>query len=72
MSRRNIKQRRLTRPGAARRTVRSAHRRGLSALEVVMTTALIFPSMALTAYLAMNACRAIYSIIGTMIGSPLL
>jgi hypothetical protein len=37
-----------------------------------MTTALVFPSLALTAYLAMNACRAIFSIIGTMVGSPLL
>ena len=54
------------------RRVRGLKRRGLSPLEVVMTTALMFPSIVLTAYLAINLCRALYSIIGTMVGSPVM
>ena len=47
-------------------------RRGMSTLEVVMTTAVVFPGVVLVAYVGIRACRIVYSLIGTMTGSPLL
>ncbi len=45
-------------------------RRGLAALEVVMTTGLIFPSLALLLYLGFQVCRNYFSVAGSMMGSP--
>ncbi|MEZ6086504.1 MAG: hypothetical protein R3C05_00405 [Pirellulaceae bacterium] len=47
-------------------------RRGMSALEVVMTTALVFPIFATSAYVGIRALRVLYTVIGSMVGSPLL
>ena len=47
-------------------------RRGMSSLEVVMTTALVFPIFATTAYVGIRALRVLYTVIGSMVGSPLL
>lgn len=51
---------------------RPARRRGLSALEVVLTTALIIPSLILFTYFGMQVLRVLFTLIGTMVGSPLL
>lgn len=50
----------------------TAARRGLSTLEVVMITAVIFPPLALGSYYGMSALRALFTLIGSMVGSPLL
>lgn len=51
---------------------RCKKRRGMSSLEVVMTTALVFPIFATTAYVGIRALRVLYTVIGSMVGSPLL
>ncbi|TWU03695.1 hypothetical protein [Neorhodopirellula pilleata] len=58
-----------------RRRRPTAHRKprgGMSAIELVMTTALMFPSIVFFAFLGVRALRVLFTLIGTMIGSPLL
>lgn len=55
-----------------RRPMRPPRPSGMAALEVVMATAIGFPIFVLLAYWGIHACRALFSIIGSMIGSPLM
>jgi hypothetical protein len=49
------------------------HRRcGLAALEVVITTGLIIPTLFALLYLGFRAMAAFLSLLGTYIGSPLV
>ncbi|MGE0755653.1 MAG: hypothetical protein AB7F89_00045 [Pirellulaceae bacterium] len=50
---------------------RRANRRGLAALEVVCTTALVVPTLFALLWLGFRAMAAFLSVLGTMIGSPL-
>lgn len=47
-------------------------RRGMASLEVVMTTVLTLVILTFAAYSIMRVVRVIYSVIGTMTGSPLM
>lgn len=47
-------------------------RRGMTALEVVLTTGVVFPTLVMIAIVAISVCRVIYSIIGSMVGTPLM
>lgn len=47
-------------------------RRAMAAIEVVMATAIGLPMLALITYLSIFACRVLFSVIGTMVGSPIL
>ena len=51
---------------------RRQNRRGLAALEVVMTTAAMVPALMFAAYLGFRMCRIFYAVVGSMVGSPLL
>jgi hypothetical protein len=51
---------------------RRQRRKGMATLELVMATAIGFPMFALLLYWGIHACRALFSIIGSMIGSPLM
>lgn len=44
----------------------------MAAIEVVMATAIGLPMLALITYLSIFACRVLFSVIGTMVGSPIL
>jgi len=46
-------------------------RAGLAALEVVLMTGLIVPSLFFLLYLGMRAMSVFLSLLGTMVGSPL-
>lgn len=46
-------------------------KRGLAALEVVLTTGLILPSLFFLLYFGVRVMSAFLSLVGTMIGSPL-
>ena len=59
------------RQNSRRRSKRRA-RAGMSALEVVMTTAVFFPIFATCAYVGIRALRVIFTVVGSMVGSPLL
>ncbi|HMP06289.1 MAG TPA: hypothetical protein PJ982_08075 [Lacipirellulaceae bacterium] len=45
-------------------------RRGLAAIEVVLTTALVLPSLAFLLFLGFQVCRNYFSVVGAMTGSP--
>ncbi len=47
-------------------------RSGMSSLEVVMTTAIMLPAFAYLAYSAIRVFRVIFTVVGSMVGSPLL
>lgn len=71
----NMKKRQFKQRGRVKHVHRSGLRRsrkGISTLEVVMTTALIFPPLVILAYVGMTACRVVFSLIGGMVGGPLL
>lgn len=44
----------------------------MSTLEVVLTTAVVFPALALMAFKGIQALRVLYTLIGSMVGSPIL
>ncbi len=46
--------------------------RGVATLEVVLATGLIIPSLMLLLYAGFRAMAAFMSVLGTMIGSPLV
>ena len=48
-----------------------ASRQGMAALEVVIVTAAIIPSLFALLWLGMHVMAAFLSVLGTMIGSPL-
>ena len=50
---------------------RAKNRGGIAALEVVMVTATIIPSLLFLLWLGLHAMAAFLSHLGTMIGSPL-
>lgn len=47
-------------------------RYGLSTLEVVMATGIGLPVFALLTFTGIYLCRIVYSVIGSMVGSPLM
>ncbi|MDC0936657.1 hypothetical protein OAS39_10250 [Pirellulales bacterium] len=55
-----------------RRKVRGRRRaqRGLAAIEVVVTTGIVFPALAFFLYYGIQVCRNYFSVAGSMIGSP--
>ncbi|QDV66474.1 hypothetical protein Poly24_01600 [Rosistilla carotiformis] len=57
---------------AAIRRPAPSTRRGMSSLEVVMLTAVMFPLFAYSAYHAIQALRVVFTVVGSMVGSPLL
>ena len=57
----------------ARRYCRRTHRdsrRGIAALELVITTGLMFPAVAFMLFLGFQVCRNYFSVAGCMMGSP--
>ena len=52
--------------------VRRPRRRGTTALEVVMITAVGVSMAAVLYYLVVNACDAVYRIVAVLVGWPLL
>jgi hypothetical protein len=44
----------------------------MSPIEVVVTTAIVFPTLVFMAYWGIRALRVLFTIIGSMVGSPLL
>lgn len=63
----------LRMPKLRRKRLQSRVRRsGLAALEVVMTTAMTFIIFSFAAYWTMRLSRVVFSVIGEMVGSPLL
>lgn len=44
----------------------------MATLELVMATAIGFPILAGLAYVGIYACRILFSVIGSMVGSPLM
>jgi hypothetical protein len=42
----------------------------MAALEVVLTTALVLPSLFYLLYLGFQVCRNFFSVVGVMTGSP--
>jgi hypothetical protein len=51
------------------RPVRRLRRRAMAALEVVMTTALVFPLLCFMAYVGIRVCRNLFAFIGNVVGS---
>ena len=51
---------------------RTRIRGGMATLELVMATAIGFPVFVVLLAWGIHACRAIFSVIGSMIGSPLM
>ena len=58
------------RPG--RRGLRSHGRAGMAALEVVMTTGITMMIFSFATYWTMRISRIVFSVIGEMVGSPLM
>ena len=56
--------------GKRRRDAR--RRRGMSTLEVILTTGVVFPGLVFVVYAGIQVCRLVFSLIGTMSGSPIL
>ena len=54
-----------------RRLRRISRRHGVATLEVVITTAIVFPMLFYLFYLGFRAMASFLSVLGTMIGSPL-
>ena len=52
------------------RARRACDRRGLSALELVLTTALLFPMSVALLLLAMRGAKLLYQVISTLVGWP--
>ncbi len=59
-------------PSNLRKRRRRKSRSGLAALEVVMTTAITMLILGFSAYWIIRLCRYLYSVIGEMVGSPLI
>lgn len=51
---------------------RRNQRRGMSTLELVIATGIGLPVFVFLAYAGIFACRVLFSVMGTMVGSPLL
>ena len=51
---------------------RARRRRGMSTLEVVLTTGVVFPGLVFVVYAGIQVCRLVFSLIGTMSGSPIM
>lgn len=47
-----------------------SQRRGIAAMELVMTTAIVFPAVAFCVTTGILFLRTLFSVIGTMIGCP--
>lgn len=58
------------RPSRRPRRRRLSLRRGMSTLEVVLVTGLMFPAIALITFLGIRVCRVFFSVVGVMTGSP--
>ena len=54
-----------------RRCSRLPHRPGLAAMEVVIATGMIIPTLMFLLYHGLKAMAAFLSLLGTMLGSPL-
>ncbi len=54
------------------RRSRVGRRRGMSTLEVVLTTGVVFPGLVFVVYAGIQVCRLVFSLIGTMSGCPIL
>lgn len=55
-----------------RRRSRRRLRRGMSALEVVMVTALMLPTVVGLTFIGIRVLRTLFTVVGSMVGSPLL
>ena len=55
-----------------KRSARRQRRLGMTALEVLMTTAIVIPPLAVMCYQGIRALRVLFTLIGSMTGSPLL
>ena len=47
---------------------RARRRRGMSTLEVILTTGVVFPGLVFVVYAGIQVCRLVFSLIGTMSG----
>ncbi len=52
--------------------VRGKSRSAIATIEVVMTTAIMLPMLAMLAWSGMRAFRVLFTVVGSMVGSPLL
>lgn len=52
--------------------LRRQSRCGMSALELVIVTALMFPAIVALTFLGIRTLRVLFTVIGSMVGSPLL
>ena len=55
-----------------RRRLPQSTRRGMATLEVVMTTAVMFPAVAGLVFAGFRVCKIFFSVVGAMVGSPYL
>ncbi len=55
-----------------KRRTRRPDRKGMSSLEVVMVTALMLPAIISLTFIGIRTLRALFTVIGSMVGCPLL
>jgi len=49
---------------------RARQRRGVAPLEVIIATGIMIPALCFAAYLGFQACRLLFCLVSSMVGSP--